>query len=53
MLCNTISPCCRIYLGYHTMAQVLYGVVLGAGVAVLWFTLVQVLYSIVFFVCEV
>jgi dolichyldiphosphatase len=42
-VCTSVLCCAsRIYLGYHTMAQVLYGVVLGAGVAVLWFTLVQV-----------
>ena len=33
---------CRVYLGYHTLAQVMYGAVLGGGVAVLWFSLVQV-----------
>ena len=48
----SLSVCCRIYLGYHTMAQVLYGVLLGAGVALLWFTLVQVcLCFVVFVVC--
>lgn len=35
-------PSCRIYLGYHTMEQILYGVMIGLFLGAVWFALVQV-----------
>ena len=34
----------RLYLGYHTLSQVVYGILSGVCVAILWFVLVQVPY---------
>ncbi len=43
-VCNYLfaSSCNRIYLSYHSISQVFYGVVLGALLGGVWFTVIQV-----------
>ena len=42
IIMTCIHFCCRVYLGYHTISQTVYGVLVGITSASVWFSIVQV-----------